>query len=115
MGQQNNSRELRKKRARVQQYTISVCCLALMIFIMIWIVNVALTGRKIQTGDFSSSQSSLSEQADIKDSSVKRTIQSSRISLIIPTVRQNPQKAPQNPRKVPLSRRKAMLLHQKRK
>ena len=72
MGQQNNSRELRKKRARVQQYTISVCCLALMIFIMIWIVNVALTGRKIQTGDFSSSQSSLSEQADIKDSSVKK-------------------------------------------
>lgn len=69
MGQQNNSRELRKKRARLQQYTISVCCLALMVFIMIWIVNVALTGRKIQVDEPSSSQS---EQADIKDSSVKK-------------------------------------------
>lgn len=69
MGQPNNSKELRKKRARLQQYTISVCCLALMVFIMVWVVNVALTGRNIQTAEPSSSQS---EQADVKNSSVKK-------------------------------------------
>ena len=69
MGQPNNSKELRKKRARLQQYTISVCCLALMVFIMVWVVNVALTGRNIQTDEPSSSQS---EQADVKNSSVKK-------------------------------------------
>lgn len=69
MGQPNNSKELRKKRARLQQYTISACCLALMVFIMVWVVNVALTGRNIQTAEPSSSQS---EQADVKNSSVKK-------------------------------------------
>lgn len=69
MGQPNNSKELRKKRARLQQYTISVCCLAPMVFIMVWVVNVALTGRNIQTAEPSSSQS---EQADVKNSSVKK-------------------------------------------
>ncbi len=69
MGQPNNSKELRKKRARLQQYTISVCCLALMVFIMVWVVNVALTGRNIQTAEPSSSQT---EQADVKNSSVKK-------------------------------------------
>ena len=69
MGQPNNSKELRKKRARLQQYTISECCLALMVLIMVWDVNVALTGRNIQTAEPSSSQS---EQADVKNSSVKK-------------------------------------------
>ncbi|WP_124099361.1 GDSL-type esterase/lipase family protein [Ruminococcus sp. Marseille-P6503] len=69
MGEPNKSKELRKKRVRLQQYTISVCCLALMVFIMVWVVNVALTGRNIQTAEPSSSRS---EQADVKDSSVKK-------------------------------------------
>ncbi len=70
MGQPDNNKERRKKHVRLQQYTISICCLALMVFIMIWVINVALSGKEIQTANTPVSQS---EQSEADESSASET------------------------------------------
>lgn len=67
MGQHNDIKETRQKRVRIQQSVISLCCLGMMVFILVWVVNSALTGRKITTSTNSVSSSS-SQTEDSKDS-----------------------------------------------
>lgn len=49
MGQNNNSSLKRKKRAAIQQSIITLSCLAIMVFVLVWAVDSALTARTVKT------------------------------------------------------------------
>lgn len=63
MKQQNNN-EIRKKRTHFQQAAISLGCLAIMAFVMLWTINSAVTGRKMAASTTEQS-SSVSESSEI--------------------------------------------------
>lgn len=62
---QYSRKEIRKRRNKLQQWTISICCLGLMVFIFAWVINIAMKGDKIQT-----SNSSEADKANVNASSV---------------------------------------------
>ncbi len=78
MEQQNRNKQTapsaRKVRLGAQRLTISVCCLAMIVFFAVWAVNLAVKGKSLSTSTGTSSSSS---QSDRPSSSKKEDTQQS--------------------------------------